>query len=118
MTISKKKRNPLDDITFDMPTLDEAESDAKEGNNNKPRSTVRHQRRKRETRQRNLLLPVDQLEWLDQITTAARGEKSFRQNAIVVAIFDVVMKAKVNLRGVKDEAEIRERIETAVKSQL
>jgi hypothetical protein len=117
MTINKKKRNPLDDISFDMPTLNEAETDTEDGNN-KPRTKVRHQRRKRETRQRNLLLPVDQLEWLDQITTAARGEKSFRQNAIVVAIFDVVMKTKVNLKGVKDEAEIRERIETAVRSKL
>jgi len=117
--MTKKSLSPLDDLNFAMPTLDEAAEQA-----TAERDAVRSKGKrgnaapKRETRQRNLLLPVDQLAWLDEITAEARSAKAFRQNAIVVAIFDALMRADLTLKGVKSEEEIQERVISAIKSKL
>lgn len=117
--MSKKSLSPLDDLQFNLPALDETgqpetgEQDAKRATNKRTYTLP-----KRETRQRNLLLPVDQLAWLDEITAEARGKKAFRQNAIVVAIFDTLMKADLTLKGVKSEEEIQERVVSAIKGNL
>ena len=68
-----------------------------------------------------VLLPVDQLEWIDQKHTQARAStadqkgKPFRKTAVLRALLDVAMMAEVNLAGCRDEEDIRQRLLQAIK---
>ena len=112
--MAKKPLNPLDNMDFGLPPLEQV-SEAEEP---KSQTTTKKKRtpKRRKARQTNMLLPIEQLSWIDKKLTEANSKslRSFRKTAIVRAIFDAVMSANIDLSGVGSEEEIKERVLTAM----
>ena len=105
MARRSNKKSPLEDLSFEAPTLDEVEQPEPP----KPQESTA-------TRSSNVTLPVDTWDWIDTkyIEARSKGGKQFRKAAIIRAVFDVVMAADVDLTGAQSEAEIVERLRHAV----
>jgi hypothetical protein len=71
-------------------------------------------------RQTSVMLYDKEIDWLDQqvIEIRKRGGKGLRKTAIIRGLINLAMTAPVDLRGVKDEAELVERFEQGIKSKL
>lgn len=112
--MAKKALNPLDNMEFGLPTLEQVS----EAETPQPQTQTKAKRtpKNRKARQTNMLLPIDQLSWIDKKHTEAnsRSLRSFRKTAIVRAVFDAVMSANIDLSGVVSEEEIKERVITAM----
>ena len=112
--MAKKALNPLDNMEFGLPTLEQV-SETEEPRP-QPQTKAKRTPKTRKARQTNMLLPSEQLSWIDKKHTEAnsRSLRSFRKTAIVRAVFDAVMSANIDLSGVVSEEEIKERVITAM----
>ena len=113
--------SPLEDIPFADATKHFRRSEPEESMTSKPALTAAvlssPTSEKREKRSFTVLLPIEQIEWVDAKHAEARSQKGhpFRKTAILRAVLDVVMASEVNLAGSQKESELRERLLMAIK---
>lgn len=84
----------------------------------KRRTQTAEPERKRDTKQTSLMLYEDQIEWIEMTCVHAiqRGGKKVRKAELIRAMIDLCRKKGLDLRGVRSEDEIQERIEQAISS--
>lgn len=114
--MAKSKSHPLDSLTFKAPKLDETPSVIMAPPTTASTPTLQ-QDEAEETRSSNVTLPIRVWEWIDAKHAEARskGGKPLRKAAVIRAVFEVVMDAKVDLAGAQSEEELIARFKCAMK---
>lgn len=70
------------------------------------------------TRQTSVFLTEDQITWLDNAALQAKreGGKAIRKAVVLRTLVEIAMQTPLDLTGVQSEEEVRERMESALKS--
>ena len=115
--MAKNKPHPLDSLTFTPPKLSESSALPSPEQPAPEMKTSKSTAPGEDTRSSNVTLPSKVWEWIDAKHAEARrkGGKPLRKAAIIRAVFEAAMSAKVDLSGAQSEEDLATRIIRAIR---